>query len=94
MSQDFKSQIEDLIHEAAEKSVNRNMLELREADARTRHFKQGCDLLIPVLMRAVEELDKSEKELGMAFSVDESDIDARLENLKKELLNILKGVGK
>lgn len=55
----FKSQLQALISEAAEKSVNRNMLDLREADARVRHFKQGCDFLIPILMAAVEQRDYS-----------------------------------
>lgn len=81
---DFKSQLDALVNEAAEKSVNRNMLELREADARVRHFKQGCDLLIPVLMKAIEQRHDAYFETDSTYTQLES-------SFNKELLNILKG---
>ena len=75
MTESFKQQLQDFIDQAAEKSVDRNMLELRDADARVRHFKQGCEFLMPVLMKAVEQRD------FYPF----------YEENNKELLNILKG---
>lgn len=77
---DFKKQLQELIAEAAEKSVDRNMLELREADARVRHFKQGCEFLIPVLMKAVEQRNR-----GRLYPR------AYEENKNEELLQLLKG---
>ena len=41
----------------SERSVNRNMFELHEADARVRHFRQGYDLLAPLLEMACEALE-------------------------------------
>lgn len=91
MTESFKQQLQELIDQAAEKYS----LQYDDPIDRTwsvEDFKQGCEVLMPMLIKAVEEkLNKSEKELGVAFSVDESDIDALLENLKKELLQLLKG---
>lgn len=90
---DFKKQLQELIERAAEKSVDRNMLELRDADARVRQFKQGCEFLMPLLMKAVEQRDdaiwnrfRSKEEYSKVFfATDLADI------MDKELLNILKG---
>lgn len=57
MTESFKQQLQELVDRAAEKSVNRDMFELHEADARVRHFKQGCEFLMPVLMKALEQRD-------------------------------------
>lgn len=87
MTSDFKQQLQELIDQAAEKSVDRNMLELRDADARVRHFKQGCKFLMPVMMKAVEQRDDGVERLEGWELIQES-------KYNQDLLNILKGEGK
>lgn len=55
MDNQFKTELQKLIDDAAEKSVNRNMLELNEADGRVRHFKAGCEFLLPMVEKAIEQ---------------------------------------
>lgn len=90
MSQDFKSQLEAFVNEAAEKSVNRNMLELHEADARVRHFKQGCEFLMPLIDELIEIRNSYVEHC--AHGPYRTGI--LIEKNNKDLLNILKGEGK
>ena len=53
---DIKELIEKHGKREAERSVNRNMFELHEADARVRHFKHGHESLAPLLEMACEAL--------------------------------------
>jgi hypothetical protein len=48
--------LEKLRDEKARNSVNRNMLELHEADGRERHYKQGFDCAVAELMPQIEKL--------------------------------------
>lgn len=84
---DFKQQLQELINEAAEKivmkfhGVDKDHVNEFSSDIYT--VKQGCEFLMPVLMKAVEQRD-----LGYEASVGGSHV--RIKN-NKELLNILKG---
>lgn len=82
MTPEFKTELQKLIDEAANKSVNRNMLELHEADSRVRHFKAGCEFIMPVLMMAIGQRDDYISRIGSMHEV-------RIDN--KDLLNLLRG---
>jgi len=83
MTESFKQQLRELIDQAAERSVDRNMLELRDADARVRQFKQGCEFLMPVLMKAITQRN------GQIYAKAGEHIPISVK-LDKDLLNILK----
>ncbi len=85
MSQDFQSQLEAFVNEAAEKAYP-DIMGIGQGSYRAA-LKQGCDLLIPVLMRAIEQRD------GGCKAFHQNDIVAEYElNLcDEDLLNILKG---
>lgn len=55
--------------EQAEQSVNRNMLELHEADARVRHYKLGYDDGQAEMQAHVDEKDIEIKRLRNAHSI-------------------------
>jgi hypothetical protein len=86
---DFQKQLQELVDQAAEKEYPDTMESYRAA------FKQGCEFLMPVLMKAVEQRDdaiwnrfRSKEEYSKVFfATDLEDI------MDKELLNILKGDG-
>lgn len=82
MSQDFKSQLEAFVNEAAKR--HSKDISFNEYSYIGNHFKQGCEFLIPVLMRAIEQRDH--------FIALYDDFAKQERN--KELLNILKGEGK
>ncbi len=78
MTESFKQQLQDLINQAAEKFDERNN---QETDYYCPYsLKQGCDLLIPVLMKAVEQRNR-----GRLYPR------AYEENKNEELLQLLKG---
>lgn len=80
---DFKTQLEALVNEAAkEYQADNNRQKFGPANS----FKQGCDFLMPVLMKAIEQRNSYADECNNEHSDSyESDLD------DKELLNILKG---
>jgi len=87
MTESFKKQLQELIDRAAEKYVfetnghkwsNNN----DECGDNFGSFKQGCEFLMPVLMKAVEQRDFSRRS---AFWAEHKQQD------NSELLNILKG---
>ena len=87
MTESFKKQLQELIDRAAEKYVfetnghkwsNNN----DECGDNFGSFKQGCEFLMPVLMKAVEQRDFSRRS---AFW------DEHKQQDNSELLNILKG---
>lgn len=55
----FEDKLKKKIEREAEKSVNRNLYELNEADARVRHSKQGASLLAPLLVECYEAIEMS-----------------------------------
>lgn len=83
MSQDFKIQLQAFVNEAAEKYSEKGLIGDWSMQG---NFKQGCDLLIPVLMRAIEQ-----KDFYLKDARDEYDQKLAKETDNKELLNILKG---
>ncbi len=74
---DFQKQLQELIAEAATDYMNDPYN--HQLDEKI-HFKQGCEFLMPVLMKAVEQRDELMHECS----------DTKNKN-NKELLNILKG---
>jgi len=76
---DFKSQLEAFVNEAAVQNWNKNDLD-------SKAFKQGCEFLIPVLMRAIEQRHDAYFETDSTYTQLES-------SFNKDLLNILKGEG-
>lgn len=78
---DFKSQLEALIIEAAEKYSEKGLIGDWSMQG---NFKQGCDFLIPVLMKAIEQRHDAYFETDSTYTQLES-------SFNKELLNILKG---
>lgn len=91
MTESFKQQLQELVDQAAEKFDERNN---QETDYYCPYsFKQGCELLIPVLMKAVEQRDDAiwnkfrsrEQYAKVFFATDLADI------MDKELLQLLKG---
>ena len=53
MSQDFKSQLEALIKKHCDDYDWKEGIKTTNG----KHFKQGCELLIPILMKAIEQRD-------------------------------------
>lgn len=49
MTESFKQQLQELIDQAAEKSVDRNMLELRDADAEIEQLKSKLKVAVEAL---------------------------------------------
>lgn len=47
------------VEREAEKSINRNMYELREADARVRQYKAGANSVKPLIMELVKYIDQN-----------------------------------
>ena len=89
MTESFKQQLQELVDLAAEKFDERNN---QETDYYCPYsFKQGCEFLMPVLMKAVEQRDQSEKVFGGSCCANDAEVDEGLQELNKELLNILKG---
>ena len=78
---DFQSQLESLVNEAAlQNAIKENDRRgyIKGHDGAVKEaFKQGCDLLIPVLMRAIEQRNQN------AYGYPEYE--------NEQLLNILKG---
>ena len=85
MTESFKQQLQELIDQAAEKFDERNN---QETDYYCPYsFKQGCEFLMPVLMKAIEQRHDAYFENDKTYSQLES-------SFNKELLYILKGEGK
>lgn len=89
MTSDFKQQLQELIDQAAKTYAKDTSL--NENSYIKNHFKQGCEFLIPVLMKAIEQRDQSEKVFGRSCYANDAEVDEGLQELNKELLNILKG---
>ena len=87
---DFQSQLESLVNEAAEKyaqSVHRGerYVDYHNSMPETiEHFKACADLIMPVLMKAI-------KQRNLHIYAKASDHIKTSVNLDKELLDILKG---
>jgi hypothetical protein len=89
MTESFKQQLKELIDKAAEKYVfetnghkwsNNN----DECGDNFGSFKQGCEFLMPVLMKAVEQRD-------FGIGISSRCPCAPKESYNKELLQLLKG---
>lgn len=85
MTESFKQQLQELIERAAEKFDERNN---QETDYYCPYsFKQGCEFLMPVLIKAVEQ--RNNQCIAMD-SLGRYRMNNTIENFDKELLNILK----
>jgi len=87
MPESFKQQLQELINRAAKKTVkefnNIDEDEVSEFGTDIYMFKQGCEFLMPVLMKAVEQRDLNhECSVGGSYIKNKNN---------KDLLNILKG---
>ena len=95
---DFKSQLQALVDQAARTQASDREQILRNSVVkhysndfeytanyfgRIGGFKAGCDFLMPVLMRAIEQRDHK-RDCGVYYPDEHN----------KELLNVLKGEGK
>lgn len=81
MTESFKQQLQELIDQAAEKFDERNN---QETDYYCPYsFKQGCELLMPVLMKAVEQRD-------FGIGISSRCPCAPKESYNKELLQLLR----
>lgn len=58
------------IDRAAEKCVDRDSLEIRDADREARAFKYGARLLLPLLKKAIEQRDWWLSELNEQYGDD------------------------
>lgn len=93
MTESFKQQLQELIDQAAEKYATGNHLSSFPDSYDLKAFKQGCEFLMPVLMKAVEHRDdaiwnrfRSKEEYAKVFfATDLADI------MDKELLQLLNG---
>lgn len=77
MTESFKQQLQELIDQAAEKYSEKGLIGDWSMQG---NFKQGCELLIPVLMKAIEQRNR-----GRLYPR------AYEENKNEELLQLLKG---
>ena len=76
---EFKIQLQAFVNEAAA-----SRFKVHQSMTAHLEFKQGCDLLIPVLMRAIEQRHDAYFETDSTYTQLER-------SFNKELLNILKG---
>lgn len=98
MTESFKQQLQELVDQAA--THHRSLIarqdggpdsfDMPNAVMAALNFKQGCEFLMSVLMKAIEQRDDAFN-LWDCRSASFSEIEKETEESNEELLNILKG---